>query len=93
LYEPTASAAELGMWGLTEDDVLEQVEIWPEHETAFAIFKRLNTQWNAGMNGPVGLKYEAFYPLIERYAPGKFDEVFDELQVMEFEALTVMREK
>ena len=93
MYEPRASDQELEMWGLTAEDVFEDVEIWPEHELAFAVFRRLNTQWAAGPNGPIGLKYESVYPLIDRYAPAQFDDVFDDIQVMEAEALNVMREK
>lgn len=79
------------MWGLTPDDVDEPVEIWPEHEVPLALFSRLGTQWNVGMGGPVGLRYEALYPLIERTCPDQFDETLECIQVMEAEALEVMQ--
>lgn len=71
----------------------EVVEVWPEHEKAFAIFKRLPTQWFAGMNGPIGLRYESVYPLIDRYYPDDFDDVFECIQIMEARALSLMTSK
>jgi len=79
------------MWGLLPSDVEETVEVWPEHEAALGLFSRLSTQWHVGMGGPIGLRYEALYPLIRRACPGQFDETLDLIQVMEAEALAVMQ--
>lgn len=79
------------MWGLLPSDVEEIVEVWPEHEAALGLFSRMGTQWNVGMGGPIGLRYEALYPLIRRTCPGQFDETLDQIQVMEAEALAVMQ--
>lgn len=81
------------MWGLTEDDYTDAVEVWPEHQVPLAIFQRVATQWNVGMGGPVGLRYEAVYPLIERACPERFDETLDCIQTMEREALQIMNTK
>jgi hypothetical protein len=81
------------MWGLTEDDVTETVEVWPEHQAPLAIFQRVATQWNVGMGGPTGLRYEAVYPLIERATPDLFEDTLDCIQVMEREALRLMNTK
>lgn len=81
------------MWGLTEEDIAETVEVWPEHQAPMAIFQRVGTQWNVGMGGPVGLRYEAVYPLIERDCPDQFHETLDCIQVMEREALRIMNTK
>ena len=37
------------------------------------------------MNGPIGLRYEAVYPLIDRVArtPEEWDELLDDVQVLE----------
>ena len=47
------------------------------------------------MGGPVGLRYEAVYPLIDRMGLSKdeWDQTFYEVQEMEAAALSAMREK
>jgi len=45
------------------------------------------------MNGPIGLRYESVYPLIDRYYPDDFDDVFECIQVMEARALSLMTSK
>lgn len=56
---------------------------------------RLRTQWNSGMAGPTGMRYEAAYPLIDRMtkdAP-EWNATFDDLQAMEQAALAAMHDK
>ena len=69
--------------------------IWDENAAAFEIFYRMRTQWNVGVNGATGLRYEALYPLLERFSGEEYswDELFDDVQVMEAEALNVMSER
>lgn len=70
------------------------VEIWPENWLAFDLFARLRTQWNVGMSGPTGLRYESAYHLIARIAdsPERWDELFADLQTLEEAALKAMRD-
>lgn len=70
------------------------MEIWPEHLAVVRIFVRLDTQWRAGMSGPIGLDYNAAYPLIDRATttPEDWSDMLDDLRVLEAEALDVMRE-
>lgn len=58
------------------------------------LFCRLSTQWQVGMGGAVGLRYEAVYPLLDRQfsTPADWQRAFDDLQQMERAALDVMRE-
>jgi hypothetical protein len=55
-------------------------------------FMRVQTQWNVGMNGTTGLRYEAIYPLLDREAatPQEWEDLFDDLQVIERAALKQM---
>lgn len=59
------------------------------------LFCAIGTQWNIGMGGPTGLRYEAIYPLLDRRYPDseEWQQAFDDLQTMERAALEAMREK
>ncbi len=93
MYEKKSSAAELAAWGLKESDFdHESIEVWPENELAFATFSRIGTQWRVGTSGATGLDYTAVLALIRtlRLSRDQADELFDDVQVMEGEALAVM---
>lgn len=71
------------------------VDVWPENWPVVELFARLGTQWNIGMSGPTGLRYEAIYPLLDRLLPADDDwqQAFSDLQAMERAALDALREK
>ena len=75
-----------------EDFDDEQIEVWPENWQAFQLFCVMQTQWNVGMGGRTGLRYEALYPLIDRHAKDEeqWKALFDELRTMEYAALKQM---
>ena len=68
------------------------IEVWPDNWQAFALFAQCQTQWNVGMGGRCGLRYEALYPLLDRAAksPEQWDELFSDVRVMEYAALKQM---
>lgn len=70
------------------------IEVWPDNWQAFALFAQCQTQWNVGMGGRCGLRYEALYPLLDRAAksPEQWDELFSDVRVMEYAALSQMAE-
>lgn len=70
-------------------------EIWPENEAAFDLFARLQTQWRTGMNGPTGLDYAVLPAMMSLHDIAQADraQLFDNLQVMEYEALRVFNDK
>ena len=70
----------------------QQVHVFPENWGAFVLCSRLATQWNVGMGGATGLRYEAAFPLIDRAAksPEEWEQLFDDLQVLEGAALKQM---
>lgn len=67
-------------------------EVLPCNWPAFLVFYAMQTQWNAGMGGPTGLKYEVLPEMWRRkkIAPADRDEVFEDLQILENAALAVM---
>lgn len=71
---------------------ISSVEVWPDNWPAFALFARVQTQWNVGMGGRCGLRYEALYPLLDRATETEeqWDELFDDVRVMEYAALKQM---
>ena len=95
MYEPRTSPDELALFGLTLDDIDDNVEIWPDNWTVFRLFNALGTQWRTGAAGATGLDYSvirevaALIGIKKRQIP----ELFPDLQVMEAEALAVMAEK
>ena len=67
-------------------------EVWPDNWRVFVLFSRVKTQWNVGMGGCTGLRYEAIYPLLDREAQDSEDwqQLFEDLQVLEGAALKQM---
>jgi hypothetical protein len=71
------------------------VEVWPENRRVWDLFMRVNTQWNVGIGGRTGLRYEALYPLLDRMAksPAEWDSLLEDVQLMESAALEAMHGK
>lgn len=98
MFTPGPSATELAAmkaWGVTPDDYAgEVVEVWPENWRAYLLFLDLQTQWNVGMGGPVGLNYLVLFAKLDRMklADDEADELEADIRVMEHEALRVMSE-
>lgn len=69
--------------------------LWEANVTPFSVFTAMQTQWRIGMGGPTGLDYGAVPVVMELYAVPEKDrrQVFDDLRVMESEALKVFNEK
>lgn len=90
LYAREMTDAELAEFGLARKDYArDDVELWPEHWTAFRIFAGISTQWRQGPSGPTGLDYMVVYKELERAGlQGEaHHETFAMLQVMERAAL------
>lgn len=71
-----------------EHEVL--ADIWP----ALRVFEAMSTQWRVGMGGPVGLDYNAIPPVATMLGMKRREitDLFQDLRVMEAEALLVMSE-
>lgn len=86
--ENRAGGFDLGHYYANKD-----VEVWPENWRVVSLFVKLGTQWQIGMNGPIGLRYEAVYGLLDRMTESKqeWEEMFDDICYLERESLSVMR--
>lgn len=85
------------MAGLTlEDLAAEPVEIWPENYRAYCLFHTLRRQWRiAPMGGPLGLDFAIAFHRMDRMGltPEEYNQLDEDLQVMEDAALEAMRSK
>ena len=73
----------------------EEVYLWPENKAVWDLFQSLSTQWNEGMQGPLGLRYEAI-PIVMRMRRVKRSdeqEMFAKVQLMEAAMLAAWSEK
>lgn len=68
------------------------VDVWPENWRSWTLFMTVGTQWNLGMGGRTGLRYECLYPLLDRMCPTdeEWQRLFDDVQLMECAALAAM---
>lgn len=71
------------------------VDVWPDNWDVIGLFTSLNTQWRTGFGGATGLDYGVL-PSVLRLRGVKravWPELFEDLRVLEAEALKTMREK
>lgn len=87
----------LAAFGLQREDEPEDAhfDVWPENWPAVQVFAGMTTQWNVGMAGPTGLRYESIPVVLRmRGVPrSEWADVFNGLQVMEAEALRFFAER
>lgn len=70
-------------------------EVWPENWPVMEVAVRMSSQLNVGMNGVIGLRYEALpvvLDLLQVPAADRLD-VFDGLRVVEAEIVRLISEK
>lgn len=70
--------------------------MWPDNEQALRLFSRVGTRWvYPAMGGaPIGLRWEAIYPLMDRLqldGPA-WDQLHEDLMAMEPAAIETMRQ-
>ena len=82
---------------MTRADVAadDTAEIWPDNWDSVTVFADLATQWRVGLAGPTGLDYGVIPGVLRlrRIPRASWAQVFDDVRVMELEALTAMGEK
>lgn len=99
MYTPGPSAEELAAmkkWGLSPSDYADEiVEVWPENLMTYKLFADLQTQWNVGMGGPIGLNYLTLFAKLDRLGlvGEQADDMEDDIRAMEHEALVTMSER
>jgi hypothetical protein len=92
MYARLPSEKELAGTGFTQADYEETAEVWPENWPAFVIFSTMQSQWDVGMGGPAGLKYQVLFEIMDRKGLANDDwwEMFADIQSMEAAALKEM---
>ena len=84
--------------GYSPEDFDAEFEVWPENYAMFLLFQRMETQWNwiSGMGGAVrvGLNMSALSVFTARMnlSDDEYNEMLDDLQLMERAALAAMNE-
>ncbi|MBS0427608.1 MAG: DUF1799 domain-containing protein [Proteobacteria bacterium] len=71
------------------------VEVWPDNMQAVRVFSDMATQWEVGMAGVIGLRYQALESVLRlsRVARSDWPAVFDDVRVMERVALRYFRQQ
>lgn len=84
------------MYGLLPEDLDRSAfEVFPDNLAAVTTFIAMSTQWRVGAAGATGLDYAALPAVLElRSVPREeWPDLFEQLQVIETEALTIMIER
>lgn len=68
------------------------VEVWPENWPAFRLLVDIHTQWRGG---GAGLDYNVMYRKMDRMGltAGQYDDLEDDMRVLEKGAMAAMHEK
>ncbi len=95
MYQPAPTADELRMTGLTMDEAMPSVDIWPDNWRTVMLFDAIGTQWRVGMGGPVGIDYNVMFHKLDRLnlPPSEYEEIESGVRVMEEAALAIMRKR
>ncbi|HSH86893.1 MAG TPA: DUF1799 domain-containing protein [Methylophilus sp.] len=85
----------MAVFGLTEADfeATDNVGVcWPEHADAMHVFMGMQSQWNHGFDGVTGLNYSSLNAVYSglRIKEENRPTVFHQLQVIEFETLSLI---
>ena len=86
-------AAVLGIKGLPPQRKEEDFEVWEEHWESVMFFLKMMTQWRTTMGGVVGLDYSVLQMLFDLYDVSNRQEVFEDIQVMEKEAIKFLNKE
>ena len=65
-------------------------EVWEENWESVMLFIRMMTQWRTTMGGVIGLDYSVLQILFDLYDISNRQQVFEDIQIMEREAMKIM---
>ena len=65
-------------------------EVWEENWESVMFFIKMMTQWRTTMGGVIGLDYSVLQMLFDLYDIDNRKEIFENIQVMEQEAMLHM---
>lgn len=96
-YNRIPSAKELEGSGFTPEDYEDDdFEVWPDNIPSINLFTTLQTQLKTGgMGGATGFDYNVYFARMERMklSDQDYEWLFDDIRVIESEALTAMNKK
>ena len=92
MYTPSASKSDAAALGLKLSTLEDTVDIWIDNFDVFLLFNAMSTQWRVGMTGATGLDYSVLPMIEQRLEIKSTKQNFDDLQIMEQEAMTTMLE-
>ncbi|ULJ64177.1 DUF1799 domain-containing protein [Wielerella bovis] len=96
MFTPPPSKEEMAAFGFKPEDFdNEAVEIWACNWEAVLLFGAVCTQWRVAFGGATGLDYAAVKAVMDMrdIARERQPEILCDIQIMELEALAVMRER
>tara|TARA_R100000734_G_scaffold16503_1_gene12577 strand:- start:3263 stop:3505 length:243 start_codon:yes stop_codon:yes gene_type:complete len=68
-------------------------EVWEENWESVMFFIKMMTQWRTTMGGVIGLDYSVLQMLFDLYDVSNRKEIFENIQVMEQEAMMHMNKE
>lgn len=85
----------MAAFGLTPDDMLVEVEIWPDFVASVNLFYSLRTQWRMGAAGAIGLDYNVLYMKMDRMnlTQEQYEQLEYDIRVLEIAALKEINKK
>ncbi len=89
------SEADATAFGLTVEEASgPPTEVWPDSVAAANVFICMSTQWRVAMGGATGLDYNALPNVMRLIGVPRmiYQEIFEDIRVMEDAALETMRE-
>lgn len=95
LFWQAPTKEEAARFGLSVEEASPKFEVWPDCWESVSVFTRLGTQWRTAQGYVTGLDYCAIGPVFDLMHISEEDRplIFDDLRVMEGEALKVYQEK
>lgn len=74
---------------ITEPEPEQDIEVWPDNWQVMQIFTDMLSQWNVGMSGVIGLRYESLPIIFEMHGIKRKarHELFKGIRVMEMAAV------
>ncbi|MHC8299616.1 DUF1799 domain-containing protein [Pseudomonas sp. ZS1P83] len=82
-------------FGFSAEDYGDEAEVWPDTWPAFQVFEAMSTQWRTGACGATGLDYTSIRDVAGFLGLTRVQatDIFQDLRIMEAEALRVMAEQ
>ena len=78
---------------MPQERVEKDFEVWEENWESVMFFIKMMTQWRTTMGGVIGLDYSVLQMLFDLYDIDNRKEIFENIQVMEQEAMLHMNKE